>query len=525
MLVADVIKNIRLFLKLSSGDSLSLADFPSLINSRWVYIRDNWNTSIRPDLLRNISSFKNSDNVLAQIKKFDDFVDTRRSFPNEINILEENNLYFTYFDLFDAITISKIQLRREDQELINSIINDVSNYTKLNWTEMRDVLYKEMRLVSNYGGVVDADVNYAYGIKPVSSDHTYDMDDIDKTVFYLNQIKYINFILADKGGNDPKPIDPFALAKYNANNDQYDIQSFNAGMFVKMDYGDTLQTLADKYMGTSDRWMEIAIANGLQPPYIDEIGEKILLTVNGDRSKLYLPKISNTTLNIDKFYIGQPIYISSNTYSIPEQRIIKGIQKVPVSDEVIIETEGVSDLDKYLVSDDAMIRVYKKHTTNSNYLILIPTSNVPQEDLVNKDELPWFLRIKDDDEIKQKVDLSVNDDGDLVISSSDDLMLSYGIRNAVQALLLKFRVEMGEVKRHPRFGFIGGIIGSKNINLGANRQKIIDYISEQVSRDDRFDSIVSLDVQTFSNYYVINLVVRLSGGLNKTIPISFKIEV
>jgi hypothetical protein len=145
--------------------------------------------------------------------------------------------------------------------------------------------------------------------------------------------------------------------------------------------------------------------------------------------------------------------------------------------------------------------------------------------MINRDELPWFLRIKEDDEIQQRVDLYLNEDKDIEISNSNDLMLSYGINNAIQALMLKFTVEAGELMRHPQFGFVGDVIGAKNINVASNRQRIVDYITSQISSDDRFDSIVSLDVQTFNNYYVINLVVRLSGGLNKIVPVSFKIPI
>jgi heat shock protein HspQ len=249
------------------------------------------------------------------------------------------------------------------------------------------------------------------------------------------------------------------------------------------------------------------------------------MAVNGDKNIVYLSKMNGTSFNFDKFYIGQPIYLSSNVYPTPELRLIKKISIVPVSEDVILEVEGKLDLDKYTISDGAMIKVYKKYTTNSNYFILIPTDNVPQNEMINRDELPWFLRIKEDDEIQQRVDLYLNEDKDIEISNSNDLMLSYGINNAIQALMLKFTVEAGELMRHPQFGFVGDVIGAKNINVASNRQRIVDYITSQISSDDRFDSIVSLDVQTFNNYYVINLVVRLSGGLNKIVPVSFKIPI
>jgi len=525
MTVNQIVKDIRLFIKLQDNDELSLADFPSIVQSKWNFLKENWDKTLKASVLDTLKRSNDAEVAQKQAKKLDLFVKSRKNLGKEVNILEETSIIYNFFEVFDLIPIGIFPLSKEDRLLINKMITKVSNFNKNDWVKMKKELYKAMLLVSNECGVLDSDVDATYRLKPVSQNFNYDIERQDKTIFFLNHIKYIEFILSDKGYNDLRPIDPFALAKYNANNPKFDIDSFNAGLMVRMNVDDTLQTISDRYYGTPDKWLQIAIANGLQPPYIDDVGEFIPMAVNGDNNIIYLNKMSGTELNADKFYIGQPIYLLSDLYPIPELRIIKNISIVPVSEEVVIEVEGKSDLDKYTVVENAKIKVYKKHTTNSNFFILIPTDNMEASQMINRDELPWFLRIKEDDEIQQKVDLMLNSDKDIEISTSNDLMLSYGMNNAIQALMLKFTVEAGELMRHPQFGFIGDIIGSKNINIVGNRQKIVDYITDQITRDDRFDSIVSLDVKTYNNYYIINLVVRLSGGLNKLIPVSFKIPI
>jgi hypothetical protein len=524
-MINQVIKDIRLFIKMQDQDSLSLADFPSIVQSKWNFLKNNWDKSLKNIVINSIRSSNDAENAQKQINKLNLFMDSRKNLQKEINILEETTIIYNFFEVFDLIPIKILPLSKEDNALIRKTISKVSNFNKNDWIKMKREIYKAMLLVSNECGVLDADVDETYRLKPISSNYNYDLDQQDKTIFFLNHLRYIDFILADKGFNDPRSIDPFALAKVNANNPKFNIDSYNAGMMVRMNVDDTLQTLSNRYYNTPDKWLQIAIANGLQPPYIDNTGEFIPMAVNGDKNIVYLSKMNGTSFNFDKFYIGQPIYLSSNVYPTPELRLIKKISIVPVSEDVILEVEGKLDLDKYTISDGAMIKVYKKYTTNSNYFILIPTDNVPQNEMINRDELPWFLRIKEDDEIQQRVDLYLNEDKDIEISNSNDLMLSYGINNAIQALMLKFTVEAGELMRHPQFGFVGDVIGAKNINVASNRQRIVDYITSQISSDDRFDSIVSLDVQTFNNYYVINLVVRLSGGLNKIVPVSFKIPI
>lgn len=524
MAIHQTLRDIRLFNKLLNDKELTLSDFPSIMQSKWGYIRDNWPKYIKNSLINNIGASKDGESLQKQIKDFDEFVYNRAFLPKTLNILTESEVIYRFFDILDSIPINWLPLSREDAVLVRKVTGRVSNFNKSDWIKMKKEIHKEMLLVSNVAGEIDEDVNKTYHLKPIQEDHTVSVYDLDKTKFYLDHLRFIDFILSDKGFNDPRLIDPFALAKSNSNNPDFPIESFNAGLMVRMDVDDTLQTLSNRYYGTPDLWLQIAIANGLQPPYIDNYGEEISLLVNGLDNTVYLPKTTGAEDNIEKFYVSQPIYIFSSLYPVPELRIIKKISEVPTSGDIILELEGKSDLEKYTTIDGAKIRVYKKYTTNSNYFILIPTVNT-EEELVNRDELPWFLRIKQEDEILQKVDLYIDKEKDITFSPCNDLMLSYGINNAIQALMLKFIVEMGELMRHPEFGFIGGVVGSKNTELETNKQKIIDYITDSISRDERFNSIVSLDFLTFSTYYVINLVVRLSGGLDKLIPVSFKIPI
>jgi hypothetical protein len=520
MTTEQALKDIRLFLKVISKDSYSLSDFPSLIQTNWNYLKDNWDKTLRQQIINNKNTQDNRDEIEKQINKFNDFITSRKYLKRNINILEESNIIYKFFDIFEAIRINWIPLNDNDYKYISKEIKRVSGFDKSNWKEMKQLIKKSMLQIAGTSGNDDATVNEVYDLKPEDSNHKINLDDIQKTRFYLYHLRYIDFILSDKGFNNPFLIDPFALAKANTNNGNFEIDSFNAGLLAKFDYGDTLSTLSNRYYGTPDKWMQIAIANGLQPPYIDEIGESIDLTVNADKNKIFLPKVSNGTENIEKFYIQQPIYMSSDLYGQRDLRIIKKITEIPSSGNIILELEGNNDLDKYQVSDNAKIRVYKKHTTNSNYFILIPSGDIDESEMVNRGELPWFLRIKPEDEIKQKVDLYLNKDKDLDISASNDLVLSYGINNTIQALSLKFSIELGELARHPTFGFLN-IIGAKNTQLQENKQKLINHISNLISNDDRFDSIVSLNIETYNTYYLIKLTVRLAGGSDRLVPVTF----
>src|SRR5690606_33345440 len=135
-------------------------------------------------------------------------------------------------------------------------------------------------------------------------------------------IKSVDYILANYFANEAA-IDPFALARANADNPDINIDQYSSGRLVKLEYGEDLQSLAYKHLGDADRWIDIAIANGLKPPYLDEVGERIPLIANGDGNQINLSGTDiNGNLNIDKLYINQVIFIKSDIEVSADQRKI-----------------------------------------------------------------------------------------------------------------------------------------------------------------------------------------------------------
>jgi hypothetical protein len=295
-----------------------------------------------------------------------------------------------------------------------------------------------------------------------------------------------------------------------------------------MQYGENLQSLAKRTLGNLDKWIDIAIANGLKPPYIDEIGQKIPLIANGSKNQInILGKDSLQNPNIDKVYVGQVVFLKSDVENFPEQRSIINIRQVPISDEIIIELDGEQDLDRYKINDNANIRVYKPNTTNSSFYILIPTDEQIEPEVENG--TPWFLKSSSTVEKKQKIDINLSDEGDINFNSTGDLQLSYGLDNSIQAIKLKMSVETGELKRHPSFGLIS-VAGNGNTDIDIIKTALTNSIVDSITADSRFSMVESISVD-YSNprdvespsYFSINISVRLSGS-NQLVPISFTIR-
>lgn len=211
------------------------------------------------------------------------------------------------------------------------------------------------------------------------------------------------------------------------------------------------------------------------------------MKANGSKNLINISKTdSGGNLNKDRFFINQLVILQSDTETFPDQRIVINIKEVPVSGELIIELSGESDLNRYKIAENANLRVFAPNTVNSQLFVLIP-STTPLDEAPSL-ETPWFLRTSGEDEKRMKIDLDLNESMDLVLTPSNDLSLSYGLANAIQAMKLKLMVELGELQRHPEFGFVA-IVGQTNVNRDGAKATMVESLNRQVEADPRFDRI------------------------------------
>ena len=200
---------------------------------------------------------------------------------------------------------------------------------------------------------------------------------------------------------------------------------------------------------------------------------------------------------------------------------------MPISGEIIIELAGESDLDRYKLDDNAYVRVFKPNTINSSFYIMIPSTEVLDDNA--KSDIPWFLQGSDGVDKRQKIDLSLDDSGDINFNSTGDLQLSYGMSNAVQSLKLKMMVEAGELRRHPEFG-LDPVQGFSNSDVALVKKILTDSINTMIKADERFAGIDSLDIEYGMTTQVnaasminVNLIVKLAGS-GQLLPITFSIN-
>lgn len=523
------IADLSLWLKLNNGDALTMADIPDLISLRWPQFRDKW-VFLEERVKSNVSGADNPDFALETINKFTEFVNIQKLTSSQLNPFSDKSVFYKYYDVFNLMPIDMIPVNNNESKIIQERTRTVSNYTKNHFIAMKRDIRTAMDEKADITGASDEDYNSAFNRSSVTQQTSISIDDVKTMRLYQDSERGLDFILSNITTINTVGIDPFALLRANANNPDIPFELYSSGRLVRMGYGEDLKVLAARYLGDEDKWMEIAVANGLRPPFIDEIGTTVPLLSNASGNKINLAATdSNGELNIEKLYIDQLVILQSDVETKPEQRKIVDIYEVPINGEIVVELDGSNDLDRYTTVDDAHIRVYKRNTINSGLYVLIPSQDeLPPE---TNTDVPWFLQASSSDEKQAKVDLLLDADGDLVFDATNDVQLNYGLSNAIQAVKLKMATEAGELPRHPEYGLVT-IQGQTNADLASVRQTLIESINFNIENDTRLERVERLDVEYFSSddsrlqgtAFLVTLEVRLAGG-ETVIPVSFAVNV
>jgi hypothetical protein len=246
----------------------------------------------------------------------------------------------------------------------------------------------------------------------------------------------------------------------------------NSKIQVPVPSGLSIEQIAQRYLGDSQRWLEIATLNFLQEPYIDNDGFQYPLLSNADGRNIVVG------YNTDIF-VGQTIYLYSSTQS-PTARTILDIVTLSQT-SFLLTLDGLPNLDGG---------------------ISIPAS-VSNVNLVGLSKVDWLL----------------NQYGDIVIDNQGDFQLAAGITNLVQALSIKFNTRAGTSLLNPTFGLSlapGAMISDTSATT------IYNQISNLITSDPRFTGLTGFQVNLSPPSAIINLSVQLAG-IQGVFPISFQL--
>jgi len=314
------IADLNLWFKVQRNDAFTYADIPAIISLRWKYLRDNWEF-IKTDVEDRIDFYAEPDALRLQIEDFTSFVNSQKYSKN--NPFERSNIITQYHAIFNSLLIDNINTSKAEQDLIDEEVARVAAFTRSNFEAIRTALITARDEQADLVDGADDDYNAIYSRSSIPAQIDPTIEIIDNMWTVQQTIIAVEFLLANSFSLKTVKIDPFALARQNANNPEFDITTYNSGRLVRFNYGEDLKQLAKRYFGDPDQWLEIAIANGLKAPYIDEVGMKVPLISNASGNQINVAQEdSEGNLNKNRLFIGQLVFLQSNTELFPEQRII-----------------------------------------------------------------------------------------------------------------------------------------------------------------------------------------------------------
>jgi len=284
----------------------------------------------------------------------------------------------------------------------------------------------------------------------------------------------------------------------------------NSKFSIPFPFRVTLEWLAQRYLGDATRWIEIAAVNNLQSPYIDEDGFYYEFLTNGNDRQFNI----NSSKNL---FVSQSIWIMSNNKTI-QKRTIKSIQKITDSN-FIITVDGDNNLSEYKSADKAKMKAFLPNTVNSQKLIYIPIDAPSNLDSVQTkpitfiDETPEMLAMS-------KIDLLLDQNGDLAVTQDGFQNLAYGKQNLIQAATLKLKTVAGSLLLHPTFG-AGQDVGDSEADFTIDT--LINGIKDSFADDARFESVDNIEIQQQPG--VLSIKVFLTAADNQGIvPVEFTVQ-
>jgi len=275
-------------------------------------------------------------------------------------------------------------------------------------------------------------------------------------------------------------------------------------------YGHTLEQISSIYLGTPDRWHEIAALNGLQTPYVDELGFQLPLLTNGNGNNI-------TVSDGSKLFVNQPIWIESTVMGRTKRRITAVETLSPGL--VAVTVDGADDLSSYTLGASAFAQAFLPNTVNSQQSIYIPSDEAVEEDdfrlksVPGVDQFDPLLRVGG-------IDLLLTQNGDLVITPDGDTRLAVGLTNITQKVRLVLDTVRGSLLHHPGYGF-PSLVGESTANVDA---KGLLKICQDLFKDDpTFTGVESAAILKDGPVIRITLSVGVRGT-QQVIPISVEFQ-
>lgn len=519
----EALRQTALFTKDLAGTALAAADLPFQLQRDFKSAINNFATSMSfNNLLGGAGSSGAVQQQLADLKSSAKKVEglsidavsngqLGKAAVSAQTIDPANNVYSkpeANFQLLNQVPLDSLVLSSAQQAAVDQAVEAARALTIDDFKQFRATIQQLALQLSNNFGTGSAYYNRVYGlpppavrIAPITLDNYEFLD-----VLYGVMQSY-DILTASTQIDDQTRLTNMEYVAGLANESEIPFAIPNSMILAPVPFGLTVEAIAARYLGDPQRWLEIVTLNNLRDPYIDENGFQYSLLSNGNGRQITIA--SNTNL-----YLGQRVVLHSTTQT-PSARQILEIQKLSET-SFLITLDGAPNLDAFLFSDKAYLQAYLPGTVNSQQKIFIPSDiSVPDDPRII---VPASTSV-DPLTGMSKVDLLLDDTGDLAVNNFGDFRYAYGMTNLIQALKIKFGTVAGSSLLHPEFG-----LGIKpgTINGGVDAQQIYGAINRLIQQDNRFSGVTNLQVNLSGPTLTISLAIILANQQG-VFPITFQV--
>lgn len=415
-----------------------------------------------------------------------------------------------FYDFWSRVRVDRLNLRPETVQRVNRERTGVRDLRREDFERMRTDIGSVLADFEAAVGVGNAAFTTVFGTTNRTLVRTEPSDGDWDIIFALGEsMRQLDAMAASSSINRVQNNTPSDFVAGLAQRSGIAFTVPASKFLVPFPHEYTLEQLSAKYLGTPDRWMEIATLNGLSSPYVDEVGFEVSFLTNGSGNKF-------SVADSLRYYVGQPVWLSA--VGIPRQK--RHIIKIEVLSTALslITVDGDADLNLFTVALQSKVQAYLPQTVNSLQFIYIPSSSPVETDWLTKsipgvDAFDPLFRVGG-------ADLLIDNNGDLVISRDGSTRLAVGLTNLIQRLRIGVATPQGSLARHPEFGF-GVIPGTSTADISA--KAVLAAAKAFVANEAGFAGVSYAAVQKKGNGMTISLAVEIAG-VSKTVPVTVDLK-